>query len=77
MACSQVSTETTMHCASRTSNRFGWKAIPFALDDFDSNYKIITVSMELAWRIRGARTCLGEHVRRGLHVEGGLAGAAP
>jgi hypothetical protein len=62
----------------------GWKAIPFALEDFDSNCAAIdcqqiplnpksqTVSGGIE---RGGY--LSEHVWGGLHLEGDLVGAAP
>jgi hypothetical protein len=48
-----------------STNRFGWKAIPLALDDLDSNYtKQISAGAFQGPQIQGSSTYLGEHVWR-------------
>ncbi len=43
-----------------TSDLFGWKAMPFALDDFDSNYSRWLGFARI--KANGA-SCLGQHIR--------------
>jgi hypothetical protein len=43
-----------------STDRFGWKAIPFALDDFDSNYDKVSQARLWAHRVHTFVSMFGE-----------------